>query len=267
MALSTSARPVRTAALELAALSGLLRDGAGVLAAAVLAHVDEVRRRAGPALPPDQHDVVRAAGVAMQQALTAATAQLTPLIDGAGGELEVLLRRPRDGPLAAAQREALRHYTTVAGVTELNRYLRDPASTPEPRRAELRRLAGDAIAGLAALPRFTGVAYRGTTLPAEQLERWRPGVVVADRGFASASASAAVAHAFRAGGNTFLTIVGRSGADIRRLSLYEHEAEVLYPPGTRFRVLDRSWDDERGCWSFLLEEVPRCASTATSTTG
>ncbi len=282
MVLSSSARPVRSAARGLAELSGLVHDGTGALTASVLSRVHVVSRCAGPALSSDRHDAVGDAAVAMRLALATAAATLTLAVESAADELGVLLRpaaaaggAPRTttgqpsspDPPTRAQRRALRYYTTVEGVDEVNAFLRRPDDTPPERRAQLRRLVDDAVAGLAALPRFTGVAYRGTSLPAAQLPRWRPGVVVADRGFASASASASVAEAFRAGGNAFITIVGRTGADIRALSSFAHEAEVLFPPGTRFRVVGRSWDDRRECWSFLIEEVTSCASTAPSTTG
>ncbi|RIQ26858.1 ADP-ribosyltransferase domain-containing protein [Jiangella rhizosphaerae] len=294
MVLSSSARPVRTATRGLAELSGLVHDGTGVLAASVLSRVHRAGRCAGQALSPSQHDAVRAAAVAMQQALAAAAEMLTLVIESAADDLGALLtpgpgasdaqQRVAGGhdrgagaaaatgppgktePLTAAQARAIHHYTTIEGVEEMNAYLRRPHDVPAGRQAELRRLVDDAVAGLAALPRFTGVAYRGTSLPDPQLPRWRPGVIVADRGFASASASVSVAEAFRGGGNALIAIVGRSGADIRALSSFAHEAEVLYPPGTRFRVVARSWDDRRECWSFLIEEVHPCASTATPTT-
>lgn len=273
MVLSSSARPARTAAHGLAALSGLVDDGAGSLAAVVRSRVARIAGTAGPALSPSQHAVLHATTLAMQQALIAAADTVTAALAVTTADLEALTRRHgsppgplRPAPLTAAQRDALRHYTTAEGVEALNRFLRRPADTPPERRDELRRLVDDAVAGLAALPRFDGVSYRGTTLPAADLPRWQPGAVVADRGFASTSASASVAEAFRAGGNAFITIAGRSGADIRALSSFRHEAEVLFAPGTRFRVLGRSWDHRRECWSLQLEEVWPCASTATPTT-
>jgi hypothetical protein len=274
--LSSSARPVRSAAFGLAELSGLVHDGAGALAAAVRSRVAQLARTAAPALSPSQHDSLRAAALAMDQALTAAAETLTLALGSTADDLEVLLRPPpasgrglhrhRAAPLTPSQRHALHVYTTVDGVDLLNRHLRHPAGTPEERRAEVQRLVDDAVAGLAALPRFDGVSYRGTTLPEADLPRWQPGVVVADRGFASSSASAPVAEAFRCGGNAFITIAGRSGADIRSLSYFADEAEVLFAPGTRFRVVGRAWDHRRQCWSFQIEEVDPCASTATPTT-
>ena len=273
---SSSARPVRSAARGLAELSGLAHDGAGALAAAVRSRVARLAHTAAPALSPSQHHALRATALAMDQPLATAAETLILALGSAADDLEVLLRPAPGGgrvphrvpaaPLTPSQRHALYVYTTVDGVEQLNRHLRHPAGTPEERRAEVQRLVDDAVAGLAALPRFDGVSYRGTTLPAADLPRWRPGVVVADRGFASSSASAPVAEAFRRGGNAFITIAGRSGADIRSLSYFSHEAEVLFAPGTRFRVVGRSWDHRRQCWSFQIEEVVPCASTATPTT-
>nr|WP_246401110.1 ADP-ribosyltransferase domain-containing protein [Jiangella mangrovi] len=214
----------------------------------------------------------------MAHTLATTAETLTLALDSTIDELGTLLQPERAGPaspdphpdqvqpLTAAQIRALHFYTTVEGVEEINRHLRRPQQTPAERRDDLQRLVDDAVAGLAALPRFDGVSFRGTTLPAADLPRWRPGAVVADRGFASSSASAPVAEAFRRGGNAFLTIAGRTGADIRSLSFFAHEAEVLFAPGTRFRVVGRSWDHRRECWSFQLEEVVPCVSTATPTT-
>ncbi|TDC47764.1 hypothetical protein E1212_23205 [Jiangella ureilytica] len=311
MVLSSSARPVRSAARGLAELSDVVHDGAGALAAAVLSRAQLVGRVAGPALSPSQHHVLRAAAAAMAQTVTTAAEQVTLTLDATTDALEELLgpaqhssRGTRPGPgargvrpgfgrasevrdeperagtasphprlhahgaahLTPAQLRALHFYTTVEGVEEINRHLRRPRDTPAERRDDLQRLVDDAVAGLAALPRFDGVSYRGTTLPAADLPRWRPGAVVADRGFASSSASAPVAEAFRRGGNAFITIAGRTGADIRSLSFFAHEAEVLFAPGTRFRVIGRSWDHRRECWSFQIEEVTGCASTAPPTT-
>lgn len=302
---------MRSAARGLAELSGLVHDGAGSLAAAVLSRAACLARSAGPALSPSQHDTLRGATLAMHQTITATAEQLTTTINAATTDLDTLLApglaaggaeqeagpggdcgagvksvrgmlhrhgrgagaavspgpRPlQTTPLTPEQARALHHYTTISGVEQLNRFLRRPGAAPEERREELRRLVDAAVAGLAALPGFDGVSYRGTTLPVVDLPRWRPGAVVADRGFASSSASAAVAEAFRRGGNAFITIAGRSGADIRSLSYFEHEAEVLFAPGTRFRVVGRSWDHRRECWSFQIEEVDPCASTATPTT-
>lgn len=300
MVLSSSARPVRSAARGLAELSDLVHDGAGALAAAVLSRVHHVGRAAGPALSPSQHDALRSAAAAMAHTLATTAETLALALDattdalgtllapgpaasgaeqgaglredcgagvksvrgmlhrhgrGAGAAVSPQPHPPQISPLTAAQSRALHFYTTVEGVEELNRHLRRPDHTPAERRDHLQRLVGDAVAGLAALPRFDGVSYRGTTLPAADLPRWRPGAVVADRGFASSSASAPVAEAFRRGGNAFITIAGRTGADIRSLSYFSHEAEVLFAPGTRFRVVGRSWDHRRECWSFQIEEV------------
>lgn len=276
---SFSARPVRSAALGLAELSGAAHDGAGALTASVLSRVARVGRAAGPALSPCQHDALRTVATAIGHTLATTAEILTLVLDSAADELSRLLgpapdsgrdntrlHPPSAALLTPAQLRALHFYTTVEGVEELNLHLRRPHDIPEERRARLQGLVHDAVAGLAALPRFDGVSYRGTTLPAADLPRWRPGAVVADRGFASSSASVPVAEAFRRGGNAFITIAGRSGADIRSLSYFRHEAEVLFAPGTRFRVVGRAWDHRRECWSFQIEEVTQCASTATPTT-
>ncbi len=149
---------------------------------------------------------------------------------------------------------AIYHYTTVQGVRETNRHLRHPERTPEADRAAIQKRIDDATSGLAKLPKVPGISFRGTDLPEHVLPNWRQDEVVIDPGFTSSSLEDLVAEDFRRGGNAFVTVIGHTGVNVQQLSHYGHEAEILFQPSTRFRVLEVTWDDEQSCWRFRAME-------------
>jgi phage-related protein (TIGR01555 family) len=89
---------------------------------------------------------------------------------------------------------------------------------------------------LAALPKHTEVTTRGTDFEVDELKKWQPGKIVADHGFMSTTKKSEPSF----GGNVSLTIHGKSGRDISGLSGHPGEKEVLFPSGTRFKVVSRT---------------------------
>lgn len=61
-----------------------------------------------------------------------------------------------------------------------------------------------------------------------------------DKGFMSTSKLRVEALAFGGKNKALLRISSRSGRDISPLSSFEEEAEVLIPPGVKFRVIKRA---------------------------
>lgn len=125
---------------------------------------------------------------------------------------------------------ALYGYTTNEGYMALNPALRgQTVLTPE-----LEAFAGHATSGLSRLPAYEGTSFRGvSSLPEEVLANNHPGNVVSDGAFMSTSSGEPF------GGNINMKIKGVSGRDISFLSEYPNEAEVLYPPGVKFKVINR----------------------------
>lgn len=165
---------------------------------------------------------------------------------------EVVRRYPR---LTVDEVLAIHYYTTVQGVEKMNGHLRDPDSTPEADREAIEKRIAAAASGLAKLPQVPGTTFRGTNLPDHVLRNWRQGEVVSDPAFTSTSVDDGVAEGFRKGGNAFVTIAGRTGVDVSQLSYFGLESEILFLPGTRFRVLSAEWDDDRMCWRFRIVEA------------
>jgi uncharacterized protein len=85
---------------------------------------------------------------------------------------------------------------------------------------------------LAAMPTFTGVVQRGSTLPSETQALYKVGHVVEERAFTSTSAS----NPF--GGNTRfkITAIGKRSSHVKKLSHHGHEDEVLFQARTFFKV-------------------------------
>lgn len=140
---------------------------------------------------------------------------------------------------------ALYGYTTNEGYTSLNPALRgQTVLTPE-----LNAFAGHAANGLSKLPLYDGATSRGiSSLPEEILSLNQKGNIVSDGAFMSTSSADPFA------GNINIVVKGTSGKDISFLSQYNHEAEVLYPPGTKFEVMQRV--EQNGKIHLSYEERP-----------
>ena len=125
---------------------------------------------------------------------------------------------------------ALYGYTTNEGYTALNPALRGQT----PLTPELEAFAAHAKDGLSKLPPYKGLSYRGiNSLPEEVLAKNQPGNIVSDGAFMSTSSN----EPFQ--GNILIKVNGASGRDVAFLSEYPLEAEVLYPPDTQFKVIER----------------------------
>jgi hypothetical protein len=106
------------------------------------------------------------------------------------------------------------------------------------------RLAA-AIRGLKKLPVHQGEVFRGTSMRAEDLARYRVGAVIVQPSFVSASTSRAVAEHFRASnnGNVLMQVTSSNGRDISGISTYGNEREVLFNYAARFEVVSVSQVD------------------------
>lgn len=113
-----------------------------------------------------------------------------------------------------------------------------------------------AASGLGALPSFVGTVYRGAVMSTQAMARYRPGAVVAERRFTSASALATFPESWRAGAcNVVFVIQSRAtGHSVAHLSAKPEEAEVLFTPGTQFRVLRNEYDPLKKRTSIYLDE-------------
>ena len=126
---------------------------------------------------------------------------------------------------------ALHGYTTNEGYTLINPGLRGLSPMTE----QMEAFAAHAKEGLAKLPPYLGPeTYRGTSLPSDILSNIRMGQPASDSAFFSTSAETGKAFS----GNVKYVVRGTSGRDISFLSGHP-EAEVLFPPGTQFQVLNK----------------------------
>jgi len=84
------------------------------------------------------------------------------------------------------------------------------------------------------LPSYAGETSRGIfSLPESVLNENQIGNVVSDGAFMSTSAKEPFTGAIS------INVKGVSGKDISFLLEFPKEAEVLYPPGTKFKVINR----------------------------
>ncbi|HEU4613419.1 MAG TPA: ADP-ribosyltransferase domain-containing protein [Kofleriaceae bacterium] len=113
---------------------------------------------------------------------------------------------------------------------------------------------GDAIAlasaGLEKMPVYQGWTYRGVdSLPAEVLAKYVPGQTVTEEAFTSSSYAESGQYA----GNVQFRIKSKDGRLVESLSRYDNEKEVLFKPGSKFKVVDKERDGDRVV--ITMEEV------------
>lgn len=202
-------------------------------------------QKAEPELPPAKQ--------ATEKSIAAAPKKLMSLREAVGkdmaerwiaeGRARADVRAPELSKLLSDdQIGALYGYSTNDVYKAYNLAMRQGTATPE-----IMAFAEHATEGLARLPRYVGAeTYRGTDLPLDVLNRMQMGAVETDMAFFSSSATTPFA------GNTQMVVRGVSGKDISFLTQIP-EAEVLYPPGTSFRVLNRI--EQGPTTHLLLEEV------------
>lgn len=134
--------------------------------------------------------------------------------------------------VTAEEAAAIRAYTGGTYST-LNNQLRGGQYAA---RHELQAFVESAQHGLAKMPKFSGLSSRGMRFSPHELEKvlatYRKGEVVTESAFVSSSAGEQAAF----GGNVFMKIHGKTGVDVAPYSYYRREREVLFMPGTRFRV-------------------------------
>lgn len=99
------------------------------------------------------------------------------------------------------------------------------------------------------LPPYEGTVYRSTTLPPEILASYKPGAVVTEHAFTSTSYDKNGAF----NGNHKFVIASKTGRKVDNVSLFKKEKEVLFSPGTQYRVL--KVQNKRGGKIIYMEEV------------
>ncbi|MCU0696021.1 MAG: ADP-ribosyltransferase domain-containing protein [Myxococcaceae bacterium] len=118
-----------------------------------------------------------------------------------------------------------------------------------------------AASALNQLPEVKGTVYRGANLDAERLAKYKVGEVVTERGFTSTTVNKAMVMGQTAEqqfnkNSMFVIKSAGGGRDVSILSQFPEEKEVLFGPGTEFKVLKNAFDKKLGKNVIYLQEVP-----------
>ncbi|WP_406817207.1 ADP-ribosyltransferase [Mycobacterium sp. M23085] len=152
-------------------------------------------------------------------------------------------------PLNSDDLAALAHYTGP-GYQDLNSALREGAldASQQDRVDALHK-------ALEKLPMYEGAVVRGTNLPADVLEQYRPGEVITEAAFTSTSTDHTVALSPTFAGNTEFRIWSTTGRDVSSVSMFPGEQEVLFPAGSKFYVVSKTIDPKTG--RTIIEMIER----------
>ncbi|MBI5542677.1 MAG: hypothetical protein HY901_02220 [Deltaproteobacteria bacterium] len=160
--------------------------------------------------------------------------------------------------LASIPREDLMAlcYYTGSGYRDLNGALR--TQLLDDAYHQLSPTMKAASSALNQLPSYQGTTYRGADLASEVLAQYEPGKVVGERAFMS-TASGGYASSWGSKNALFVVNVKKSAHDVSHLSFYPDEKEVLFTPGTEFKVLSKVFNQEAnygsGQTTIYLDEV------------
>ncbi len=144
--------------------------------------------------------------------------------------------------LTIAEALALSTYT-ASGYSELNSGLRLGGEATE----SMRSFTDVLNAALRKIKPFDGIVNRGADLPSERLAQHQPGAVVTYSGFTSTSVGKGFDYRHR------FSIKSKNGRYVGFHSVNPDEYEVLFPPGTKFKILDRQ---AKGSFiEIVMEEV------------
>lgn len=130
-------------------------------------------------------------------------------------------------PITGFQCALIKNYSN-GGYSAVNKALRSGAWTPAQH-----VYVSMVNKALMAMPKFTGICRRGTSLSDEQIAVYKEGHIIQDNGFMS---TASQGGGFS--GNVRFTVkaIGRRGASIQKLSNHPGESEVLFAARTFFKV-------------------------------
>ncbi|MHB8876304.1 MAG: ADP-ribosyltransferase [Myxococcaceae bacterium] len=113
-----------------------------------------------------------------------------------------------------------------------------------------------AASALNQLPSHQGTVFRGANLDPSILDRYVEGKVIAEKAFMSTTVDQNVAKTFGNANTLFVINSVKNGRDVSMLSDYVAEKEVLFSPGTAFKVLSKDVDKLSGRTTIFLSEVP-----------
>lgn len=151
--------------------------------------------------------------------------------------------------LTAEEASAVRSYTGGA-YRRINEALREGLYATDPR---LQAYVDAAQQGLMKMPKHSGTTVRGVSLSGKGLEdllsSYYEGAIVEDAAFVSTSYGGKAAFS----GNVHIHVNGQNGVNVSKISKHSSEREVLFMPGTRFKV--DSVTNEYGTYIIKLTEI------------
>ncbi|MER7452678.1 hypothetical protein ABTW96_20580 [Nocardia beijingensis] len=113
-----------------------------------------------------------------------------------------------------------------------------------------------AVRALQRVPKFQGSVVRHVnSLPPEVLERYQKGNTVTEEAFTSTTRNPNGVPIHKVRADVEMRIESKTGSDMRYIPLViKGDDEVLFPPGTRFHVTDRYFDEKSGLTVIKMVE-------------
>ncbi len=164
--------------------------------------------------------------------------------------------RPAGAPVLPREEAAALLEYTGDGYRQLNKALWTNNPTFMAEQENMARMVSSA---LSQAPKHEGLVYRGACLTEEQAAVYRSGEVVTQRSFSSSSTSREAIAPYQVGHGVKMEyqIQSRTGRDLTGLTAHPAEGEILFQPGTQFRVegVERATEGGRAVMRVRMSEV------------
>ncbi|MEG3843175.1 ADP-ribosyltransferase domain-containing protein [Microcoleus sp. herbarium14] len=177
-------------------------------------------------------------------------------------DLNEAVKKATNLPLWPEEMAALIFYSSDNGYKQINSLLRGHLKefeknlydwqTLEQAKNDYLEQARFAAGALNALPNYKLLAFRQTTLSADQIAKYKVGEIVTEHGFTSTSTGIVESEKFQ--GNVRYTILSQTGKLIQEYAKHPNEKEVLFRPGSKFKVL--SVEEKEGKTFIRMMETP-----------
>lgn len=178
------------------------------------------------------------------------------------GTKKMIMRINGDFPIAVTPEQfaAFRKYTGN-GFYPLNNYLKHDIVEHNWNKSKLIRFKNNMIDAWPILNRYSGISYRGIAFHKSNIPDFKKGQIVESPSFTSTSTLREVAETYLQNSSDYQNVLFIIKSSLNGVDLWAHrlsstnEGEILFPPGTKFKISSAPSKDGEILIVHLQEEI------------
>lgn len=159
------------------------------------------------------------------------------------------LAKEKAANIRPAEALGINRYTSIE-YASMNKYLR---AGKKPMKGTLDALIEVTNSGLDKLPKYEGTTYRGADLGSAIIKRYEEAFTSGKPFTEIAYMSTTTDITKKFDGNVLFMLQGKNGVPVKVLSQFPGEEEVLFKPGTQFKI--KSFVNNEAKYEIIMEEI------------